>query len=487
MMLSLSSIFTLQIDKDAEEDIVAVETLITKGIYRFTVLGMPTKTGADTKDRVYSALRSSGLLNLKSENRKIIVNLSPEHTQKKEGIYDLSIALSCISCIDQNFPSVRILALGGLSISGHIVPTYRLKHAIYTAYTHNIPVIVCNKKDLDSIDRNDVLNLQSCGIRIISSDSLKDAVDQLKNEYAVRTDVSMQKNPENSISRKISRYAMPDIDFENTFPLLRALEIALAGGHHILIQTPISFSTKQTCANICSYVQKRHVGREAHAAYKDKRRDIDPETGILYAENIKNYSKTSIEERKMPYRDSIVGLYTSCTCGYQYSFFEKNAGERRCICSQRLILQHRRSIQTTYFDLFNMHFMHIENNFSHEDAMADIAAAHALIHIVRNVQFERYAKEQGLSKEAVYMFKDNSYLNAYRDKVRLMHELEQDCGDLLERQVQTENILRIARTIQDIFDVFTYKGNVDRILKNQSLISRKALILSLSYMPKMDF
>ena len=71
MMLSSNTIYTIQTDIKNSNTITVIETLITKGIYRFTLLGMSMKQASDTKDRVYSALRSSGLLNLKSDNRKI--------------------------------------------------------------------------------------------------------------------------------------------------------------------------------------------------------------------------------------------------------------------------------------------------------------------------------------------------------------------------------------------------------------------------------
>ncbi|MES2623458.1 MAG: magnesium chelatase domain-containing protein [Patescibacteria group bacterium] len=473
MMLSISSIFTIQTDSECAANIVAIETLITKGIYKFTLLGMPTKTASDSKDRVYSALRSSGLLNLKSDNRKIIVNITPENTLKKEGFYDLGIAISCISCIDTQIPDKRALILGGLSISGQIIPTERIKHAVYAAYTHNISVILCSQADKSYLSDHTLEKLGKCGIYIIAADSLREIIDLYKqNSY------SLLPAPKKYEEQSEYKDANDNIDIENMDHILRALCISISGGHHILIETPLTPAIKQLSADMCTFTAEKHFGREAYSAYRDKKLDSDQKINILYLENVKTYSKNYIQGNQLSHKDSIVALYTPCTCGYQYTFFEANTQEKKCICSQRSILQHKRHIESTYFDIFNIHISNTQLSQLKQIDKEHIKALHQLINQVRHVQFIRHSRELKLTEQEIFMFPDNLYLNIYRNIDLLMEDIDQGDRDLFENHSGKENLLRIARTIQDIFDCKT---------KKQSLISRKALLLAISYIPKMDF
>jgi predicted ATPase with chaperone activity len=109
-------IYSIQIDSN-QSRLIEIETIILNGLYRFSILGINQKHSSDTKDRIYSALRSQRLTNLKSNNKKITVNLIPTDIDKRANIYDLGIALSCLSCMGQIHINEDVLVLGKIYIS----------------------------------------------------------------------------------------------------------------------------------------------------------------------------------------------------------------------------------------------------------------------------------------------------------------------------------------------------------------------------------
>ena len=72
---------------------IEVELDTTRGLPSFNIVGLPDKAVEESKDRINSAIKNSGLLNPKKENLKIVVNLAPADIKKQGPTYDLPIAV----------------------------------------------------------------------------------------------------------------------------------------------------------------------------------------------------------------------------------------------------------------------------------------------------------------------------------------------------------------------------------------------------------
>ena len=71
---------------------IEVEVDTSRGLPSFNIVGLPDKTVQESKDRINSAIKNSGLTNPKKENLKIVVNLAPADIKKQGPTYDLPIA-----------------------------------------------------------------------------------------------------------------------------------------------------------------------------------------------------------------------------------------------------------------------------------------------------------------------------------------------------------------------------------------------------------
>lgn len=495
MINSSNNIYTIQTDVRSDAQVIQIETLITKGLYRFTLLGMGQKHSSDTKDRVYSALRSSNLLNLKSDNRKIIVNLFPDNVVKNENLYDLGIAISCAMCTGKIYFNRNLLIVGELSITGNILPTKRLFQSIYTAYIMNISNIVCSSDDVLSLNNEHLNKLSLYGINIIHSNTLKDiflklqiikeetnTVDFEEKESSInneKSDTLYLENPEDTY-----------LDKMNTVHV--ALYIGLVGAHRICIETQNIRDFKKQYEMFYLYNPKNKIGKEIYRKYRDKSTDDSIYKDIVFIENLKDSDIT----KYYYHDDSVIALYQPCTCGYSYTFFSNNS-DRRCICSKRNIIQYKRSVEDKYFPYFSMNINNIQKNQSTSkkekfDEKSFITTIHKKVDTLRQIQFERYVIKNSLSSKDVFMFPDNRYLNEYADLSNILDNLDYQALEIWNSSDKDERCLRVAQTIQDIFELeIYYKNNniinIEKITKIKPAISKQALLLALSYIPKMDF
>lgn len=100
---------------------VSVEVDISRGLYLFQIVGLPDKAVEESRERVISALRNSLDINPKSQSEKVIVSLSPAELKKEGAYFDLAIALGYLSSTGmiKGQTSDKIF-LGELSLNGDV-------------------------------------------------------------------------------------------------------------------------------------------------------------------------------------------------------------------------------------------------------------------------------------------------------------------------------------------------------------------------------
>jgi magnesium chelatase family protein len=104
-----------------EARLVEVQCALTAGMPGFSIVGLPDKAVSEAKERVRAALAA---LNLALPSKKITVNLSPADLPKEGSHFDLPIALALLAAIDV-IPRESVeetVALGELSLDGSLVP-----------------------------------------------------------------------------------------------------------------------------------------------------------------------------------------------------------------------------------------------------------------------------------------------------------------------------------------------------------------------------
>ncbi len=190
----------------------------------FKIVGLPHKSVAESKERVRSAIRQSGF---KLPSARITVNLAPADYPKRGGHFDLPIAVGLLVSAGLISPSAidNILCVGELSLDGSVAPIPGVVPIALYAKQQGIRALFVPFETIDSVST-------ISGCVIVPVRTLSDVVSHLRNSQLL------------SDRRLTSWSDMCDVEnrvllpIQGQFQARRALEIALAGGHHMYIKGP---------------------------------------------------------------------------------------------------------------------------------------------------------------------------------------------------------------------------------------------------------
>jgi len=201
---------------------VSVEVHISNGLPSFSIVGLPEAAVRESRDRVRSAIINSGF---EFPARKITVNLAPADLPKEGGRYDLAIALGILASSRQiQSQSLSDYAyFAELALSGELRPVSGLIPALISCQQAGQKVILCgqNAAEASCIGRIEARKAHTLA-QVCHFLNGGDALDVIKP---------------NDHSPPLS-YPLDLAEVLGQPQAKRALEIAAAGGHHLLMMGP---------------------------------------------------------------------------------------------------------------------------------------------------------------------------------------------------------------------------------------------------------
>ncbi|HEY4511024.1 MAG TPA: YifB family Mg chelatase-like AAA ATPase [Candidatus Paceibacterota bacterium] len=207
--------------------VVSVEADLSRGLYAFSVVGLPDKAVEESRDRVSAAIKHAGFPSPKTKNRKIVISLAPADLKKEGPLFDLPIALAyLLAAEDISFEPEGRLFVGELSLDGEVRPVRGILPLIHEAKRkgfHEAYVPLENAREAALIE----------GISIFGVRTLGDVVGHLKKEG-----VKLISHPKTEIEREEIPHAILLEDIRGQEHAKRALTIAAAGGHNIALWGP---------------------------------------------------------------------------------------------------------------------------------------------------------------------------------------------------------------------------------------------------------
>lgn len=206
--------------------LVDVESHLATSLPAFTLVGLPDASLAESRDRVRAAVTSSGMA---WPNRRITVNLSPATLPKTGSSFDLAVAVATLAgagVVDVDSVA-RWVHLGELGLDGRLRPVRGVLPSVAAAVAAGCPRVV--------VPRGNAAEASLVpGVEVLAADSLA----QVAAHHGADLEVP-DVDPVRDVVTAVPAHPDPDlVDVLGQSEARYGLEVAAAGGHHLLMVGP---------------------------------------------------------------------------------------------------------------------------------------------------------------------------------------------------------------------------------------------------------
>lgn len=225
-MKNFSKVYSAELE-GIDAKLIEVETDINVGLHSFNIVGLADKALSEAKERVNAALKNSGVKSPNRENRRITVNLAPADIKKTGSQYDLAIAVCYLLATKQikDFSAKDKIFVGELSLDGFLRPINGALNMSRLAKKLGFSFLFLPKENAAEAALIE-------GIKVIPVGNLNELILHLEERELIETQPFVE-----FVAEESSGFV--DIsEIKGQENAKRALAVAAAGGHHMLMSGP---------------------------------------------------------------------------------------------------------------------------------------------------------------------------------------------------------------------------------------------------------